>query len=65
MCEEKKKRLKEYQKKNYLEAKKTYFTNADMSIKVHYKIAIAKVLFVRSFINFLKIRWCFNNNKSL
>ena len=42
MSEEKKKRLKEYQK-NYLEA---YFTNADMSIKVSYKIAIAKIFFL-------------------
>ena len=33
---------------------------------MHYKIAIAKIFFVCSFINFYKIRWCFNNdNKSL
>ena len=44
--------------------KKTYFTNADMSIKVHYKIAVAKIFFVRSFINFQKIRECFNNNNN-
>ena len=33
---------------------------------MHFKIAIAKIFFVWSFINFYKIRWCFNNNnKSL
>ena len=63
MSEEKKKRLKEYQKK-LSRGEKTYFTNADMSIKVHYKIAIAKIFFVCSFINFQKIRWCFNNNNN-
>ena len=52
MSEEKKKRLQKYQK-NYRKAKK-HFTNADMPIKVHYKIAIAKIFFVCSFINFLK-----------
>ena len=40
MSEEKKKRLK------------NNFANADMSIKVHYKIAIAKIFLVPSFINF-------------
>ena len=40
MSEEKKQRLEKY------------FTNADMPIKVHYKIAIAKIFFVCSFINF-------------
>ena len=67
MSEEKKKRLKEYQQ-NYREVifhnSLAYFTNADVPIKVHYKVAIAKIFFVRSFINFKKIKWCFNNNNN-
>ena len=51
MSKEKKKRLKEYQK-NYREAKKTSFTNPDMPIKVHYKISIAKIFFVRLLLMF-------------
>ena len=46
MSEENKKKLKEYQK-NYREAKKTCFTNANMSVK-----CVANIFFVRSFINF-------------
>ena len=61
MSEEKKKRLKEYQK-TYRDAKR-HISQIQMSIKEHYKIAIAKIFFFRSFI---KIRWIFNNNnKSL
>ena len=47
MSEENKKRLKEYQK-NYCEAKKR-LTNANMSIKICHKIAIARIFFVFCF----------------
>ena len=46
MSKEKKKRLKEYQK-NYREAKNILHND-----KMHFKIAIAKIFFVCSFINF-------------
>ena len=46
MCEENKKRLKEYQK-NYREAKKRVSQK-----QICYRIAIAKIFFVLSFINF-------------
>ena len=56
MTEEKKQRLKEYQK--IIVRLKTSFIDVDMVIKVHFKIAIKKMfLFV-----LLSI---FNNNKSL
>ena len=47
MSEENKKRLKEYQE-NYCEAKK-HLTNANMSIKICHKIAIARIFFVFCF----------------
>ena len=51
MSEEKKIRLKEYQK-SYCEAKKTSFIDEDMVIKMYFKITIAKIFFLCSFINF-------------
>ena len=38
--------------KKIKKTKSICFTNANMSIKVCYKIAIGKIFFVRSFINF-------------
>ena len=43
MSEEKKQRLKEYQK--IYRGLKTSFIDVDMTIKVHFKIAIAKIVF--------------------
>ena len=55
MSEEDKKKLKEYPK-NYRETKKHASQMQTCVTNIH---------FFRSFINFKRIKWCVNNNKSL
>ena len=55
MSEEKKQRLREYQR-NYREAKKTSFINL---IKMHFKIAITRIFFIGASINSVKDKTVF------